>query len=361
MFIKAGCPHCEAATLFLADLARERPDVRIVVRDIGADRAARARLDALAERAGVVRLGVPTFWVNGELIIGFSGPDTTGARVRARLKTSTAGAEPSDEGVCRAAPDVSCDEAAPDPDAIDTALFGRLSVKNLGLPAFTVAIGLLDGFNPCAMWVLLFLLSLLVNLHDRRTMLIIAGTFVIVSGLVYFVFMAAWLNVFLVLGLSRSIQIALGLVAVLIGSVHVKDFFAFHRGLSFSIPDSAKPRLYARMRAILEAKHLGAAIVAVVVLAGLVNLVELLCTAGFPAIYTHILTLQDLPSWQYYAYLALYNLAYVLDDGIMAGIAIATLGRHKLKEREGRWLKLISGSVMLALGLLLILKPEWLQ
>jgi hypothetical protein len=140
----------------------------------------------------------------------------------------------------------------------------------------------------------------------------------------------------------------------------VKDFFALHQGLSLSIPESAKPGLYTRIRRILQADNLAGAFVGVIVLAGLVNMIELLCTAGFPAVYTQILTMQQLPTWEYYGYLGLYNLAYILDDSVMVTIAVVTLTRRKLQERAGRWLKLTSGAVMLGLGLVLILKPEWL-
>ena len=237
---------------------------------------------------------------------------------------------------------------------------GRVNVAELGLPLFTLAIGLLDGFNPCAMWVLLFLLSLLVTLRDRFAMALISGTFVLVSGLIYFAFMAAWLNLFLLIGLSHIVQFILGALAIGIGLVNVKDFFAFRRGFSLSIPDSAKPGLYTRIRRVVQAEHRAGAMAGVIVLAGLVNIVELLCTAGFPALYTHVLATYHLPAWHYYAYLGLYNLAYIADDALMVTLAVVTLGRRKLEEREGRWLKLISGAVMIALGLLLILKPSLL-
>lgn len=192
-------------------------------------------------------------------------------------------------------------------------------------------------------------------------MALIAGTFVLVSGLVYFAFMAAWLNMFLLIGLSRPVQIGLGGIALLVGAVNVKDFFALHRGISLSIPESAKPGLYIRIRRILQADNLAGALVGIVILAGLVNLVELLCTAGFPALYTQILTLQQMPSWQYYGYLGLYNLAYIFDDSLMVTIAVVTLSRRKLQERAGRWLKLTSGLVMAGLGAILLLQPKWLM
>lgn len=344
VFVRSGCPHCEAAQSFLAGIRKDHPGLRIVVYDIAENVFARNRLSRLGTERGLASLGVPAFLIGSELIIGFQSADTTGREILARLGRPPE--RPSKPTVV---------------DSIQSRWLGELRVTDLGLPLFTITIGLLDGFNPCAMWVLLFLLSLLVNLQDRRKMALIAGTFVLVSGLVYFAFMAAWLNVFLLIGLSRAVQIGLGGIALLIGSVNVKDFFALHRGLSLSIPESAKPGLYARTRQILQAEHLAGALAGVVVLAGFVNLVELLCTAGLPALYTQILTLQGLSSWEYYGYLGLYNLAYIFDDSLMVTVAVATLSRRKLQERAGRWLKLISGLVMVGLGAILLLQPKWLM
>jgi len=246
-------------------------------------------------------------------------------------------------------------------DNIEVPVLGRLSASKLGMPLFTVAIGLVDGFNPCAMWVLLFLLSILVNLKDRRRILAIAGTFVIVSGLAYYAFMAAWLNVFMLIGYLRPIQICLALLAVVIGMVHIKDFFAFRKGFSLSIPESAKPGLYARVRKIVTAENLTAAIAGAFVLAVLVNVIELLCTAGLPALYTNILVQQGFSSSVRYAYLGLYILAYMFDDGLMVGVVVMTLSKKKLQESHGRWLKLISGSAILILGVIMLFKPEWLH
>ena len=343
VFVRAGCPHCEAAKIFLDELRREQPSLHIALHDIAEDPAARQRLITLVQERGITTVGVPTFLIGTELIIGFQSSETTGAEIRAKLD--------------RKAPGVAL---PPMMESIETRWLGRLRVHDLGLPLFTVLIGLLDGFNPCAMWVLLFLLSLLVNLQDRWKMALIAGTFVVVSGLFYFAFMAAWLNMFLLIGLSRAVQIGLGGIALFMGAVNVKDFFALHRGISLSIPESAKPGLYARIRRILQAEHLTGAVAGVILLACLVNTIELLCTAGFPALYTQLLTMQQLPTWQYYGYLGLYNLAYILDDGLMVTIAVVTLSRTKLQERAGRWLKLTSGVVMAGLGAVLVLQPEWL-
>lgn len=246
-------------------------------------------------------------------------------------------------------------------DLVELPLLGKINWRSYGMPAFTITVGLIDGFNPCAMWVLLFLLSLLVNLKDRWKILAVAGTFVAISGAAYFAFMAAWLNVMQLVAYLPYVQTTLGLLGITVGLIHIKDFFAFKRGISLSIPESAKPKLYERMRRIVMAESLLGAIAGASVLAVLVNIVELLCTAGLPAMYTGILTMQGYPTWQNYAYLLLYNLAYMFDDSLMVAIVVATLGKHRLQEQGGRILKLISGLVILAIGLAMLLKPEWLH
>jgi len=299
--------------------------------------AALARLRALFERHGVTAGGVPAFEACGELRVGFGDPAVSGPELVAWLDAPRA-----------------------DTGRVRLPVVGEIDARSLGLPLFTLALGLIDGFNPCAMWVLLVLLSVLVNVHDRRKLLIVAGTFVVVSGLAYFAFMAAWLTVFLLVGWSRTVTVVLGLAAVGMSLVHLKDLVAFGRGPSLSIPESVKPGIYRRVRDIVRARSLWAALLGAVVLAVLVNVVELLCTAGLPAIYTRVLTLHELPTGAYYGYLALYNLAYMFDDLVMVTIVVVTLDRLKLQERAGRWLKGLSGAVMLALGIVLLLRPGWL-
>jgi glutaredoxin len=344
VFVRPGCPYCEAAKRFLPDLQKHRPELRIHIRDISQDPEAMRDLRELGERFGVQPIGVPAFYLRGQLIVGFLSPETTGKALESLLDR----------------PEKDSSIPHPSPEIVEAPFLGPLNVRQLGLPLFTIILGLLDGFNPCAMWVLVFILSMLVNLQDRKKMFLIGGFFVGVSGVVYFIFMAAWLNLFFLLGLSRIVQILLGTIAVLIGTLNVKDFLAFGTGPSVGIPEAAKPGIYRRVRRIIQAENLTGALSAVVVLALLVNTVELLCTAGLPAIYTQVLTLHELPARAYYFYLALYNLAYIADDSLMLAIAVVTLSRRKIQEKGARWLKLLSGLVMLALGLVLLLRPEWL-
>lgn len=338
VYTAAGCPHCAAAKAFLAAQQEARPALRVRYREVTQDPAAADELSRISREAGVWPPGVPTFVRGAAVMVGFAD-DAIGQR---RLITFI-------------------EQGSIAGGAVETDWFGSLTAERLGLPLFTLALGLLDGFNPCAMWVLLFLLSLLVRLRDRRRMALIAGTFVAVSGIIYYVFMAAWLNVFLAVGMAGAIRWALVAFALLIGAVNVKDFFALGQGLSLSIPDAAKPGVYARVRGVLNAPTLSLSLVGVAALAIVVNFVELLCTAGLPALYTAVLTQHEVSDAGRYAYLALYIAAYIADDALMVSVAVIALGQRKLTQATGRWLKLVSGSVMIALGAVLALRPHWLM
>lgn len=338
VFVRDGCPHCSAAKAYLTKLTGQHPELEIRLREVDRDPAARADLLRLSREAGVWPPAVPTFVVGDELLVGFDNAEHSGARLVALIERH-----------------------ALQSGTVETPLFGTLSLERLGLPAFTLALGLLDGFNPCAMWVLLFLLSLLVRLHDRRRMAAIAGTFVLVSGVVYYLFMAAWLNLFLFVGMSPLLVTGLALLAMLIGVINLRDGLRSEGSFTLSIPATAKPGLYARMRRILQRQALLPALGGVAVLAVAVNFVELLCTAGLPAIYTAVLSQQQLSVLAHHAYLGLYILGYIADDALMVTIAVLALSSRKLTHRSGATLKLISGAVMLALGVVMLLQPEWLQ
>lgn len=217
--MRDGCAHCADAKAFLPQWATRHPDVRVWLRPVDTDTAARDDLLRLSEQGGVWPPGVPTFVYQGRLLAGFADAATSGPELDALV------APPQVRGADSASP-------APGPvHAVETH-WGDLTVERLGLPLFTLSLGLVDGFNLCAMWVLLFLLSRLVHLRDRRRMALIAGTFVLVSGAEYYAFMAAWLNLFLAVGLSTAMRVGLALLALGMAAFHLKDFVKGFRGPS---------------------------------------------------------------------------------------------------------------------------------
>ena len=362
VFVRNGCPHCAKAELFLQALIREQPALRIIIHDVDQEPSALEQLQQLAKNQGVRVVKVPAFQIGGQLIVGYSDEITTGQLIRGALTQAQIPQNQDTSGSCEAEQSLSCEAGAkvstqaPQPFMLD--FFGhKLALDEVGLPLFTLAMGLLDGFNPCSLWVLILMVSLLAPMNNRLRMTAIAGTFVVVEGVAYFIFMAAWLNLFLLIGLSRLSEIVIAVIALMAGMINLKDFWFYGRGISLSIPDAAKPDIYARMRRILHAENLTGALIGTVVLAILVQFVEFMCTSGFPALYTRILTLKQLDSMSYYGYLLLYNVAYMFDDVIILAIGVITLSQRRLQEKEGRWLKLISGLVMVGLGIYLIIAP----
>jgi hypothetical protein len=291
---------------------------------------------------------------------GFDNAETTGAVLLARLEH------------CRANPDeaiamFSGADAGGGPKpgevmGVQVPLLGMIDPSDSGLPILTVVIAGLDAFNPCAFFVLLFLLSLMVHARSRARMMLVGGTFVLISGLIYFVFMAAWLNVFLLLGELRLVTIIAGIIAVGLAAINIKDYFWFQSGgPSLSIPESKKPGMYQRMRNLVAAKSVWAMLIGTAILAVAVNSYELLCTAGLPMVYTRILTLREADTFVYYLYLVLYNIIYVIPLLIIVLLFVMKFGSRKLGEAEGRLLKLMSGMMMLGLGALMLVAPTALN
>jgi thiol-disulfide isomerase/thioredoxin len=342
-FWGVGCPHCEEAKPIVAALAREFPELEVEQVEVRRDPKGSERFVSTMRELGAGAVGVPTFVLGRDYVIGFA-PETTESELRELVQRALRG------------------EAAPVRDrSVVLPFVGRIDPNAISLPAFTMLVGLIDGINPCAMWVLLVLLGILMRVKSRARLLLFGGTFVVVSGVVYFIFMVAWTHVFAIVGISRLVTIGLGAIVLLMGLINLKELIWFEKGVSLMIPDKAKPGLYRRMRAIARGAGTPAAYLGIVVLAFLVNLIELGCTLGLPAVYTRILTLrEDLSGPVRYAYLGLYNLAYVVPLALIVLTYAATLHRFALGERGAKVLKGVSGVLLVLFGLLFILAPDLL-
>ncbi|MCK9386786.1 MAG: hypothetical protein M0Q22_00125 [Sulfuritalea sp.] len=347
-FWSLTCPHCTAAHPFVDAIPQARPWVKLHSLEVSRHPENLRQYEAMARVIGEEVAGVPALLFCGEMHVGWDGDEITGATVRRRL----------DDCRARASSGAPASAKPPVAETIHLPLIGAVDAASLSLPALTLVLAGLDAFNPCAFFVLLFLLSMMAHQKSRPRMLVIGGIFVAVSGLMYFAFMAAWLNVFRLFGHLVWVTLAAGALAVFVGAINVKDFFLFEKGFTLSIPESKKPDIFRRARNILSAENLPAMIAATAFLAIAANFYELLCTAGFPMVYTRLLTLADLSPAARYGYLAFYNLIYVLPLAAIVAVFAGSLGARKLTEREGRLLKLMSGVMMLELGALLLAAPE---
>ncbi|MEJ2620712.1 MAG: thioredoxin family protein, partial [Candidatus Thiodiazotropha sp.] len=339
-----SCPHCRAARPLVEQLALEYEWLQLDSHRLDESPQNVMLYVAMAEAMGEKAQSVPAFFFCNVMLVGFQSVETTGKELRRLLQQCRAG-QRADYSVTTS----------------ELPFIGDPSTSGLSLLPLTFVIAALDAFNPCAFFVLLFLLSLLVNARRRRRMLLVGGVFVFFSGAIYFLFMAAWLNLFLLTGSMPYMTLSAGLLALLIALLNIKDFFWFKQGPSLSIPQQAKPGLFQRMRGLISVEHLPTLFLGTAMLAIAANSYELLCTAGFPMVYTRILTLNELSSFDYYLYLLLYNLVYVLPLLLIVLIFVYTMGRFKLTERQGRMLKLLSGLMMLCLGVVLLVVPDLLS
>jgi thiol-disulfide isomerase/thioredoxin len=362
-FFSPTCPHCQEAKPFLAELEQANPWLEMKRYTVKDHRANARFYFETARSLGVEALSTPGFVFCRQVVIGYDAAETTGRQLAEALKgcheRRLANPEPAvtSAGSTAAAPLSAAEQKAG--TTVSVPFIGSIDAKALSLPVLTVVLAGMDAFNPCAFFVLLFLLSLLVHAKSRVRMAIVGGTFVLFSGLVYFVFMAAWLNVFLIAGELRVMTFIAGLVALLVAGLNIKDYFWFKAGPSLSIPDAAKPGLFKRMREVVTTGNMGPMLVGTVLLAIVANSYELLCTAGFPMVYTLTLTrAHDLSTWQYYAWLGVYNVIYVIPLLVIVTVFTRTMGARKLSEAEGRVLKLISGFMMLGFALVLLFTPS---
>jgi thiol-disulfide isomerase/thioredoxin len=343
VFWGEGCPHCEQARPVVASLAAAHPSLAVEWVEVRRDPAGRERFLATVKRLGIESAGVPLFVLGDEAIVGFRGHAT-------EVELATA--------VDRAL------EGLPDDEArrIDLPLVGSIDPTAVSLPALTVIVGLADGINPCAFYVLFVLLGILLHVGSRARVALYGGVFVVMSGVVYFLFMTAWLGLFLLVGVARWVTGLLGAVLLVMGLVNLKDTVWFKKGVSLVIPDRAKPGLFRRMRAIANAASLPTALVGISALAFLVNLVELGCTLGLPAMYTRVLSLRHgLSTLGRYAYLVLYNVAYVVPLALIVVVYVVTLHRLALTERRAKLLKAASGALLVLFGALFLLAPALLR
>ncbi|MBU0618910.1 hypothetical protein KKD62_01600 [Patescibacteria group bacterium] len=362
-FHSKTCPHCVKEEVFLDQLIQKYPGVEVQSFEISQQKNIKLLQQVIQKYKASIPAGVVPFTAIGEnYIVGFLDEQTTGKQIEeALLCAINTGCQDVVGGLLEPQTSDSSKRQISIPPTLTLPLLGEIKTKNFSLPLLAIVIGLLDGFNPCAMWALLFLISLLLGMKDRKRMWILGTAFIVVSGLVYFLFMAAWLNFFLFLGLVIWVRIIIGLVALTAGGYSLREYW-LNKEAACKITGNEKRRtIFAKLKNITQQKHFWLALGGIIVLAFAVNLVELVCSAGLPAIFTQVLALNHLPTWQYYLYLLLYILFFMLDDLVVFGVAMITLKAVGIETKYARYSRLIGGSLMIIIGILMLFKPEWLM
>lgn len=379
-FYGEGCPVCAKTTPFLEDLAEQHPGMQIKKYEVWHSEDNRTLLGEMAEAYKINPSGVPVVFIGQNAWVGFREGITDTAMTGIVEACTVEGCpDPSqveltgDEGTtnetgkaCGTAPDgtpLACGpsaetEAAGD-DSLDLPLVGNVDLGDKSLLVSTLLISFVDGVNPCSLWVLTVLIALSLRHASRKRTLIIGGTFIFVTAAVYAMFIGGLFSVFTIVGYAPWIRVTVALVALFMAVVSIKDYFWFKQGLSFTIPDSKKPGIYAGMRRVIDkGDSMPAMIGATAVLAGGVSLVEFGCTAGFPVLWTNLLKSHDAGIMAFLLLLLLYMFIYQIDELAIFLFAVFTLRATKIQEKQGRILKLGSGVLMLALAGVMIIDPE---
>src|SRR3989339_1038546 len=302
--------------------------------------------------------GVPVAVIDGEVVYGYGNDDTTGKQIMGIVESKLTG-----RGLIQQqnTDSQACEDGK---ECINVPVLGRIDATSFSLPILTVVLGFLDGFNPCAMWVLLFLISLLLGMEDRKRMWLLGSIFIITSGLVYFIFMAAWLQLLLFIGMIFAIRLIIGLVGIGVGIKNIRDWWDNRKadGIVCKVSKNTKTQsTFAKIKNIVHRKSLWWSLIGIILLGLSVNLVELACSAGFPAIYTQILALSGIPAWERYLYMVGYIFFYMLDDMAVFILAMLTLKSQMVGTKYAKYANLAGGIIILILGLLLIFRPEWIM
>jgi len=343
-FYSAICPHCAKEHEFLKELKNKYPEIEIKEYEVISNVENQKILNDFYEKYKVPereRGYVPVTLTPTKYFIGFN--EQIGAEIESCIKECLG-------------------TTAPLPQKIKIPIFGEIDIAKLSLPALTIVLGTLDGFNPCAMWVLIILISLLLSLRSRKKIALVGGTFIFAEGLLYFLFMAAWLNIFLVMKNVSLIRILIGIFGISFGIWRIRDFITWKPGVCKVVDHSgSQEKIMTRIQNLLKPTTVPVTILGVIALAFGVNIIEFFCSAGFPVMYTRILAIQNISGIQYYLYLFFYNILYMLDDFLVFGIAFFTLNRFSFSDKYNRYSTLVAGLLIFVLGILLIFKPELLM
>lgn len=366
-----GCAYCAKQKVFLEQLVADHPNVVVRAYEVYDVPENRPLMAALAAAFGRPVTGVPMTFIGDEVWVGFT--DANGRQMRDAVARYETYAAP--DPVDRLDPELRVQfvptpaPAAPPPPSgtagaavIEVPLLGAIDVGSRALWVSTALIALVDGFNPCSLWVMALLLAVVVNTRSRRRVVLVGVTFLVVAAAVYGLFIAGLFSIFSYVAFLDGIRVLVALLALGFALINLKDYFAYKRVISLTIDDAQKPGIYKRIRGVMNARaSLPATLAATGGMAVGVTLVELPCTAGLPVLWTTLLADAGVGAVAFVLLLALYMLIFLLDELVIFGVVVVTMRAARIEEREGRVLKLVGGAVMFALALVMLIRPALLE
>ncbi|MEM4360959.1 MAG: thioredoxin family protein [Candidatus Anstonellaceae archaeon] len=351
-FYLPTCPHCAQQRPIIAELERELKNISFVYHDASAGNEA-SLLYSMAKEANLdaEKLGVPAIFIGKKALIGFHTKEQILYEIQNYLNKQKSANNFSIQQTTSTQIETT----------MDLPLIGKTDLTTLSLPILAITLGLVDGFNPCAMWVLVYMIGILLEVNDKKKFWLIIGSFLFASGVLYFLFMTAWLNAFLLVGYIRIVTVIIGLFALGAGILNLKEYITTKGELVCKVGDEQEhKKTTSIIKKIAQDPLTIGLIVAIIGLAFVINSVEFLCSSAIPAVFTQVLALKNISDIERYFYIFVYDIFYMIDDIIifvMAGFAIA----QGIGQKYAKLCKLIAGVLMTILGIIMLFAPHLLR
>ena len=370
LFYSKTCSHCEAEMELLDEIQKDYDNLKIYKYEISKEENS-LLLSKVSEMFNTNVTGVPFTIIGEKTFFGYSEENSKKKFIGTIEYYSSHGyTDKVGEYLGNELPtydinnnDMTVDEYIKDYGeyTFDIPIIGEVSTKNMALPIIAIVMGFIDGINPCAMWVLLFLISMLIGMHDRKKMWILGSAFLLTSAFIYFLIMLAWLNIAVVVTKITLIRLVIAIIALIGGFYNLYSLFKTKEDGCNVTTKKDRQKILERIKKFTSEKSLILSVIGVIALAISVNLIELACSAGLPVMFTQILAINNLTNVQYISYIILYIIFFLIDDFIIFIIAVTSMTVSGMSVKYGKISKLIGAILLILIGILLIFKPEWLM
>ena len=367
LFYGDGCPHCAEEEEFLNDYLKEEKNAKLIKYEVWHDKDNQKKFTTVQDKLDNHSNGVPYLIIGDKVLVGYI-EGTTDVRIKKYVEEYKTSDKYVDKVtyILEGKEETKKDELKKTDEEVDEynlPILGKVNPKKVSLPVLAVVLGLVDGFNPCAMWILLFLITMLINTKDRKKMWILGLIFILTSGIVYLAFMLTWLNLASFISKIFFVRLLVALVALIIGFINLNNFYkSTKKDDGCEVVDKKdRKKIMNQIMKITKEKSFILAIGGIIILAASVNIIEMMCSIGLPLIFTQILAMNSLSFGSYMLYMFLYILFFLIDDIVIFVIAMSTLKVTGISTKYNKYSHLVAGIITILIGLLLLIKPSILM
>ena len=378
IFTRKDCKNCIHLEEFLTKLSKERDDFTVTRYDINEDKKAREYFDDVTKKGRLVK-GTPVIYLNETIIQGFDSGDTTGKDITdlidsgksknsiPDLKTFMENYNPDNlnasysQNTCEGDEVCSITPVTEKKSYVVTIplLNKKVDVMKYSLPGMSFILGTIDGFNPCAMWVLVLFLTALIAIGDKKKMFLVAGLFILAEAFMYYLILNIWIFTWDFIGLNRIITPLVGLVGIVGGILFIRSYVKNRNEIACEVGDfERKAKISGKIQDLAHKPFTILTGIGIITLALSVNVIEFACSIGIPQTYTKILEMNTVSFLSRQLYNFIYIMGYMLDDIVVFALALFSINKIASTGKYSKLMNLFGGILMILLGLMLIVKPE---